>query len=83
MALFRSGVPKMSQQEDVWIAWLKQRSIWLKQINQRISDGVRVGVNDEITLNGYTAPVAAPAPAAAPSALTQAQKDAMKNNTPK
>ena len=83
MALFRSGVPKMSQQEDVWIAWLKQRSIWLKQINQRISDGVRVGVNDEITLNGYTAPVAAPAPAAAPSALTQAQLDAMKTNTPK
>ena len=82
MALFRSGVPKMSQQEDVWIAWLKQRSIWLKQINQRISDGVRVGVNDPITLNGYTAPVAAPAPAAAPSALTQAQLDAMKNNTP-
>jgi hypothetical protein len=81
MALFRSGVPKMSQQEDVWIAWLKERSAWIKQINQRISDGVRVGVNDEIGFTGYKAPVAAPAPA--PSALTQAQQDAMKNNTPK
>ena len=73
----------MSQQEDVWIAWLKQRSIWLKQINQRISDGVRVGVNDPISLNGYTAPVAAPAPAAAPSAFSQEELDLMNNNTPK
>ena len=80
MALFRSGVPRMDQQEDVWIAWLKQRSGWLAQINQRISNGTRVGATDAVNFSGYTAPTAASG--AAPSALTQTQLDAMKTNTP-
>lgn len=80
MALFRSGVPRMDQQEDVWIAWLKQRSGWLAQINQRISNGTRVGATDPVNFSGYTAPTAASG--AAPSALTQTQLDAMKNNSP-
>ena len=80
MALFKSGVPKMTDQESVWIAWLTKRSAYLKQINQRISDGVQISATAEIGFTGYASPSPSGQSGTAPSALTQAQTDAMTNN---
>jgi len=80
MALFKSGVPKMTDQESVWIAWLTKRSAYLKQINQRISDGVQISATAEIGFTGYVPTSPSGQSATAPSALTQAQTDAMTNN---
>jgi len=80
MALFKSGVPKMTDQESVWIAWLTKRSAYLKQINQRISDGVQISATAEIGFTGYVPTSPSGQSATAPSALTQDQTDAMANN---
>ena len=80
MALFKSGVPKMTDQESVWIAWLTKRSAYLKQINQRIANGVQVSATANIGFTGYTPASPSGQSGTAPSALTQAQTDAMTNN---
>lgn len=84
MALFQQGIPNMDQQEAVWIAWLTARRQNIEMIQNRIRNGIKVGLDSGVGFaNAYTAPGSgSSAPAGAPSALTQAQLDAMKNNTP-
>ena len=84
MALFQQGIPNVEMQEDVWIAWLTARRQNIEMIQDRIRNGTRISLDSGVGFaNAYTAPGSgSSAPAAAPSALTQAQLDAMKNNTP-
>ena len=84
MALFQQGIPNMDQQEAVWISWLTARRQNIEMIQNRIRNGTQVSLDSGVGFaNSYTSPGSgSSAPAAAPSALTQAQLDAMKNNTP-
>jgi hypothetical protein len=43
MALFQSSVPSMAMDEDVWRAWLRARIENLREVQQRINNGVTVG----------------------------------------
>lgn len=85
MALFQQGIPSMNEDEQVWITWITARKQNIEAIQRRIANGVVVSADSGIGfVNSYTVPgsgSSAPV-AAAPSALTQAQLDAMKNNTP-
>ena len=84
MALFQQGIPSMNADEQVWINWITARRQNIETIQQRIASGITVSAGSGMGfVNSYTAPGSgSSAPAAAPSALTQAQLDAMKNNTP-
>jgi hypothetical protein len=87
MALFQQGIPNVEMQEDVWIAWLTARRQNIEMIQDRIRNGTRISLDSGVGFaNAYTVPKSSSpvpeAPVAAPSALTQAQQDAMKNNTP-
>lgn len=43
MALFQSSVPSMAMDEDVWRAWLQARIENLREVQNRINNGVTVG----------------------------------------
>ena len=57
MALFKSGVPSMTDNEDVWRAWIKARQENLRQIKYRLANNIRVSSGADIAFdNTYQKP---------------------------
>lgn len=57
MALFKSGVPSMTDNEDVWRAWIKARQENLRQIKYRLANNIRVSKGADIAFdNTYQKP---------------------------
>ena len=55
MALFQSGVPKMTDTEEVWKSWIKARQANLRQIRYRLANNIRVSQGAEVGFdNTYT-----------------------------
>lgn len=46
MKLFKSGVPKMNDTEEVWISWLQDRLVMLDITRDRIANGYKASPDD-------------------------------------
>lgn len=79
MALFQSGVPKMTDTEEVWKSWIKARQANLKQIRYRLANNIRVSQGADVGFdNTYTTSSQSPQSSQPPQrTYTQEEDDAL------
>jgi len=58
MALFKSGIPTMNDDEETWKAWLNERRSWIAFVRNRMVQGIKVDAGADIGFPGYTPPAA-------------------------
>ena len=79
MALFQSGVPKMTDTEEVWKSWIKARQANLRQIRYRLANNIRVSQGADVGFdNTYTTSSQSPQSSQPPQrTYTQEEDDAL------